>query len=228
MEVQLFETRRSLVNSFRVTFYLVDLQGLTGGHEPCFLHLIRCHLVPAPLWETDNLHETGSWTVEGEVIGLASVIVVEGEDTIVGGHEIVATDANARVGRTQGACGVFPNLEKPGAGPVKQEMIQTARVLVVKRKRAILGRIDFGAADTVAFIHRDKGPAGVLQDDRAPLARPVEQQVIGLAAVVIVEGEELVGGRLRNARRYARDTVLTGENFPSMLVRISRLRPPGR
>jgi hypothetical protein len=78
--------------------------------------------------------------------------------------------------------------EGAGAGPVEREVVELAAVVIVEGERAVADIDEVIAADAVAGIalgvDRGEGATGVAQDPEGAAARPVEREVVELAAVV--------------------------------------------
>src|SRR5215468_457763 len=145
------------------------------------------------LTKTGDMDDPGSGPVEHEIVELAGVIIVEGKGPIIGGYEIVPGDPMAFVDRAERPAGVFQDRHEAGSGPVEQEMVGPAAMVKVESQGAVAGGFEVVPSNSLAFVDRDKSPLQVLQNRDGPRTGAIEHQVIQLAAVIVVEGKNLIG-----------------------------------
>src|SRR5258708_30291505 len=77
-------------------------------------------------------------------------------------------------------------------------MIELAAAIIVKGEDAIGGIRQVIATDAIAWsplcIDSSELPIGVLEDPDRAFARPIQRQMIELAAAIVVKGEDAIGG----------------------------------
>src|SRR5215470_597972 len=86
------------------------------------------------------------------------------------------------------------DMDDPGSGPVEHEIVELAGVIIVEGKGPIIGGYEIVPGDPMAFVDRAERPAGVFQDRHEAGSGPVEQEMVGPAAMVKVEGQGAVAG----------------------------------
>lgn len=137
------------------------------------------------------------------MIKLASSLVIEGKDNIGRGFEIISTDAAAwitlRIDRRElsAAIGKYP--DGTSTGSVESYMVLLATTVIIEGKGAVRSRFEIITTNATSGITLliDGGEVVttlVADDPDCASARPVEDDVVQLAAAVIIESEGAVAG----------------------------------
>ena len=161
------------------------------------------HRREIPAVVSEDPQRAGARPVQYNVVAVAAVVVVEGERTVGLGAQIVSRDAIAWVAFPvhggKGAIVVLENPNRAGAGSIKDDVILLPAVVVVERKGQVVRRAEIVPAEAfagVAFpVHRREVPAVISEDPERPCTRPVQRDVVQLAAVVVIESKPPVGRR---------------------------------
>src|SRR5260370_1065555 len=127
------------------------------------------------------------------MIELAAAIIVEGESAVCGKREDLAAGAITRkplcIDSPELPIGVLEDPYGARPWPVQCEMIELAAAIIVKGEDAIGGIRQVIAADAIAWsplcIDSSELPIGVLEDPDRAFARPIQRQMIELAAAIV-------------------------------------------
>ena len=138
------------------------------------------------------------------MIKVTSSLVIEGKDKIGRGFEIISTDAAARItlridGRELStAIAKYP--DGTSAGSIESYMVLLAATVIIEGKGAVRSGFEIITSDAVPGITLliDGGEIVttlVADDPDGASARSVEDDVVQLAAAVIIESEGAIAGR---------------------------------
>jgi F420-0:gamma-glutamyl ligase len=137
------------------------------------------------------------------VIKLASSLVIEGNDNIGRGFEIISTDAAAwitlRIDRREFATAIAEYPDGTSAGSVENYVVLLAATVIIEGEGAVRSGFEIIPSDTVPGITLliDGGELSTLvsYDPDSASARPVEDDVVKLATAVVIESEGAIIGR---------------------------------
>src|SRR5258708_40060845 len=111
-------------------------------------------------------------------------------------------------------------------------MIELAAAIIVKGEDAIGGIRQVIATDAIAWsplcIDSSELPIGVLEDPDRAFARPIQCQMIELAAAIVVKGEDAVDGRCEVIAADAHDPMADVQRGQPRPDRVSHPRCPNR
>lgn len=137
------------------------------------------------------------------MIKVPSSLVIEGKDNIGRGFEIISTDAVAwitlRIDRRELSTAIAKYPDGTSAGSVENYMVLLAATVIIEGKGAVRSGFEIittNAAPGITLLI-DGGEIVttlVADDPDSASARPVEDDVVQLAAAVIIESEGAIPG----------------------------------
>jgi len=156
-----------------------------------------------PFLVTQNPYSARARAVENEVVGFIAVAVIECEDSVAGGFQVISTNAIAwitlAIDRREIAVIVMQNPYGARSRAIQTKVVLFAAVIVVERKGPISFGFEVITPNAIAWIalviDGRKIALIVAQDPYGARSRTIENEVVLFTAVVIIESEgEICGG----------------------------------
>jgi len=156
-----------------------------------------------PLLSFKKPHGAGPRAVEGKVILVATLVVIEGVDQVGRGFEIIETDTGTwitlLVDRTELTVAIFQDPYGARARTVEGKMIKLAALVIIEGKGKIGSGFKIVSTDAYTritlLVDRGETPILVTEDPDCTRSRAVEGKVVKLATRVVIKREGTIVGR---------------------------------